>query len=62
MITIFDALTLAAMVGLAVLLWNERSRLEHLEEENDELWDNLSIMMDDLEYLMEKDNAPTEQE
>lgn len=57
MINIADAIILAGLVGLIAFLWNERSRMLVLEEENDELWDNLSRLADVVSELEDKING-----
>jgi hypothetical protein len=42
MITIADALIFAMLAGIAGFLWFDRGRVELLEEENDELWDEIA--------------------
>ena len=44
MITIADALIFAMLAGIAGFLWFDRGRVELLEEEVDELWDNFSTL------------------
>lgn len=57
MITIADALIFAGLVGIAVFMWYERNHLAFLEQENDELWDNLSQLADEVEELKEAVNG-----
>lgn len=64
MISIADAIILAGLLGLLGFLWHERYRMEMLEEENDELWDQFSMMVqhiteveDQVEELKNGDKA-----
>lgn len=54
MISIADAIILAGLIGLLGFLWNERYRMEALEEENDALWDNFSLMVEHISYIESK--------
>lgn len=54
MISIADAIILAGLVGLLGFLWHERFRMEMLEEENEELWDNFSMMVDHINQVQEE--------
>jgi hypothetical protein len=44
MITIADALIFAMLAGVATFLWIDRYRVEVLEDEVDELWDEIARM------------------
>lgn len=54
MISISDAIILAGLLGLLGFLWHEKYRMEMLEEENDDLWDNFSTMVDHIRQLEEE--------
>jgi len=54
MISIADAIILAGLVGLLGFLWHERYRVELLEEENEELWDNFSEMVDQINEVQKE--------
>jgi hypothetical protein len=54
MIGIADAIILAGITGLLGFLWHERSRMAYLEEENDELWDQFSQMVEHIQSVESK--------
>jgi hypothetical protein len=54
MISIESAIILASPKDLLGFLWHEKYRMEMLEEENDDLWDNFSTMVDHIRQLEEE--------
>jgi hypothetical protein len=54
MISIADAIILAGLVGLLGFLWHEKFRMEMLEQENDDLWEDMSTMIDHIRQVEEK--------
>ncbi len=54
MISIADAVILAGLIGLLGFLWHERYRMEMLEEENDELWDQFAMMVQHITEVEDK--------
>jgi hypothetical protein len=54
MITIADALIFALLTGVAVFMWIDRGRLEMLEEEVDDLWEDQSEFIDAHNNLAQK--------
>jgi hypothetical protein len=51
LISIADAIILAGLIGLLGFLWHEKYRMEMLEEENEELWENFSMMVDHINQV-----------
>jgi hypothetical protein len=54
MISIADAIILAGLLGLLGFLWHEKFRMESLEEENDELWDQFAMMVQHITEVEDK--------
>lgn len=55
MISIIDALILAGLAGIGVFFWFEKGRVDYLEEENNELWENFSHMAEELEVIKQRE-------